>query len=446
MIAPMRWFARTYGLAIVAHVVGNPSGWRNDDLGGSPALVVVSAVLGILGLVLLVRPDIRALGAAAALTLATLWLELPFTGNHWLLVGFIAVAVLVSLTRSDPWAWLSVTGRWLLLGFYSFAAFAKLNTGFLDPTVSCGVYYANQSLSSFGLPTLSGTSALGMLTIIGPVVTELSVPVLLAFGRTRRAGVLLALVFHTIISLDLSQHFYDFTTALIVLLCLFLPETTTSDLEARAARPSFVRTLAVALAGVLVIGSLLPPATPTVVVVRLVGFGLWVPVAVWLIARTARDGLGPAPQKMRLPGVAAWVLVAVVVANGLTPYLELKTSVSFNMYANLVTVAGDTNHLVVRRTAHLRTVQDDLVEIVATEDDDLDQYRTEGYLLPRRNLLDYLARHPDTSVVIRGRQGQETLSGSDGVRLPAIVRKITSFRSVDAKDPPRCQSAFLPAL
>ena len=58
-------------------------------------------------------------------------------------------------------------------------------------------------------------------------MTELSVPVLLAFTRTRRVGVLLALVFHTIISLDFDQHFYDFTAALVMLLCLFLPETTT---------------------------------------------------------------------------------------------------------------------------------------------------------------------------------------------------------------------------
>ena len=75
----------------------------------------------------------------------------------------------------------------------AFAAFAKLNTGFLDPSVSCGVFYANQSLSSFGLPTFDGHSHLGTLAIVGPILTELSVPVLLAFGRTRRAGVLDAL-------------------------------------------------------------------------------------------------------------------------------------------------------------------------------------------------------------------------------------------------------------
>jgi hypothetical protein len=445
-VAPMRWFARTFGLALIAHLVGNPAGWRGGEFGGSLPLVVVSALLGIVALLLLVRPDVRVLGAAAALTLLSLWLELPITGNHWLLVGFIAMAVLIALTRADPWAWLSVTGRWLLLGFYGFAAFAKLNTGFLDPTVSCGVFYANQSLSSFGLPTFDGDTPLGTLAIFGPVLTELSVPVLLAFTRTRRAGVLLALVFHSIISLDLGQHFYDFTAALVVLLCLFLPESTISGFEARAAQPSRLRTAALVVAAIVVAASLFPPMPAAVAVVKLVGFAAWVPVAVWLIVRTAREGLGPAPQPMHLRGVAAWMLVAAVVTNGLSPYLELKTALGFNMYANLVTVGGETNHLVVRRTAHLRAVQDDLLEVVDTEDAGLDAYRTEGYLLPRRNLLDFLARHPDVSVVVRGEEGEETLNGSDGELLPVVLRNTASFRSVDAQDPPRCQSVFLPAL
>ena len=103
MVAPMRWFARTFGLAVVAHLVGNPAGWRGDEFGGSILLVVLSALLGVAGLVLLARPGLRVLAAAAVLTLVSLWLELPVTGNHWVLVGFIAVAVLISLATADPW-------------------------------------------------------------------------------------------------------------------------------------------------------------------------------------------------------------------------------------------------------------------------------------------------------------------------------------------------------
>lgn len=445
MAPPMRWFARTLGLAVVAHLVGNPAGWRSDQFGGSPALVAASTALGVAAIVLLVRPTRPTLAATATLVLVSLWLELPVTGNHWLLVGFIAVATLLSLATRDPWVWLSVTGRWILLGFYSFAAFAKLNAGFLDPEVSCGIFYANQSLASFGLPTLARDSVLGTAAIAVPVLTELSVPILLAFARTRRAGVLLALVFHTVISLDFAQHFYDFTAALVVLLFLFLPEATLERLEGRVDRSPRLHVAVATIASVVVVASLLPPAPAVVATVKLIGFGAWVPVSAWIIWSVARDGFGRVALPMRLPSATAWVLVGLVVANALTPYLELKTALGFNMYANLVTVAGETNHLLVPGTLHLRDVQDDLLRVVESDAEELDVYARTGYLVPERNLEDYLARHPGVSVVVADTSGEHTLDGDDGVELPLLVRKLMTFRSVDDQDPPRCQSQWFPA-
>lgn len=446
MVAPWRWFARTFGIAALAHLAGDRPGWRPFDDGWLTWLVVVSALLAMLAVVLVVRPSRLTLGATAATVLVTVWFEMPMMGNHWLLVGIVALAVLVSLTRRDPWAWFSLTGRWILLGFYSFAAFAKLNTGFLDSSVSCGVFYANQSLASFGLPTFQNDSLLATLAIAGPVITELSVPVLLAFGRTRRIGVLVALTFHTIISLDFDQHFYDFTAALVMLLCLFLPESTLSGLEARATRPSRARAVGVGASFVVAVASILPPTIPAIVVVRLLAFAVWVPFALWLIVRVARGGIGPSPVPMRLKGAGAWLIVAVIVANGLTPYLEVKTATGFNMYANLVTVDGESNHLVVPRTAHLSRGQHDLLRVVETDEPELMQYAEDGYLLPKRNLLDYLARHPSVSVVVSDANGERTLDGGDGVRMPVLVSKFQAFRAVDQQDPPRCQANWGPAL
>lgn len=446
MAAPWRWFARTFGIAALAHLAGNRAGWPPFEEGWFTPLVVVSAILAALAVALVGRPDRRLLGATAATVLVTVWFEMPMVGNHWLLAGFVAMAVLVSLTRPDPWAWFSVTGRWILLGFYSFAAFAKLNTGFLDPSVSCGVFYANQSLGSFGLPTFPAESLLSTVSIAGPVLIELSVPVLLAFSRTRRIGVLLALSFHAIISVDLDQHFYDFTAALVMLLCLFLPESALSRIEERAARRSTVRTAAIGVTVVVVAASLLPPSIPTIAVVRLLAFAIWVPFATWLIVQVARDGIGPSTQPMRLPGAGALAIVAAVVVNGLTPYLEVKTATGFNMYANLVTVAGETNHLVVPGTAHLSRVQDTLLSVVDSNDPALLQYAEDDYLLPERNLLDYLDRHPSTSVVVSDGRNERTLDGTDGARMSVLATKFLAFRAVDPQDPPRCQADWGPAL
>ncbi len=439
-----RWFARTFGVAVVAHLAGNAPAHRAFD--GGAALVTVSAVLGVLALVLVVRPGRGLLAGTAALVLASVWCEAPFLSNHWLLMGFVAVAVLAAAPRRDPWPWLSVTGRWILLGFYCFAAFAKYNTGFLDPIASCGVFYANQSLGSVGLPTVPSGSPLAWLTVVGPIATETCVPLLLAFSRTRRAGVLLALCFHTVISIDLDQHFYDFTAVLVVVLCLFLDESTTADLEARAARMSPVFAAGVGLSVVVVAAAVAPSVEGTAAVLRVLPFVVWFPFAAWLIVHVARGGLGPVSKTMRLPGPVAWALLALVVANGLTPYLELKTGYGFNMYANLATVAGESNHLVVRRTLHLSAVQDSLLTVVRADGGELQAYADRGYLVPERNLLDYLARHPSTSVVVRDHTGAErTLSGANGVRQPLLVEKFQLFRAVDPQDPPRCQDVWLPA-
>ena len=443
MGASWRWFARTFGIAVVAHLAGNPPAHRLFD-GGTP-LVVVSAVLGVLAVLLIVAPGRLLLGATAALVLASVWCEAPFLSNHWLLMGFVAVAVLASLVRRDPWPWFSVTARWILLGFYCFAAFAKLNTGFLDPTVSCGVFYANQSLASFGLPTFAHTSPVAWMTIAGPMLVELSVPFLLAFSRTRRIGVLLALCFHTAISADLDQHFYDFTAVLVVLLCLFLPESTTADLEARAGRRSAPFAIAVAICAVLVAAAVLPASAATDVALRVLPFVAWFPFAIWLIVTVARGGLGPSRVPMRLPGAVAGVLVGLVVLNGLTPYFEVKTGYGWNMYANLRTVAGDSNHLVVRSTLPLTDAQDHLLTVVRSDAPELRVYAEKGYLVPERNLLDYLARHPSASVVVSDGGVRRTLDGSDGVRLPLLAEKFQLFRAVDVQTPPRCQDVWLPA-
>ncbi len=445
MVDPWRWFTRTFGIAVVAHLAGNPPTWRDPDGPWLTPAIVVAAVLGLLAVALVARPSRLLLASTAALVLASVWTEAPFLSNHWLLVGFVAVAVLLSLGQRDPWAWLSVTGRCILLGFYCFAAFAKLNAGFFEPGTSCGVFYANQSLGSFGLPALPTGSPLAWLLVLGPVLTELSVPLLLAFGRTRQIGVLVALAFHTVISADLDQHFYDFTAALVVLLCLFLPESTLAGFEASAARRTKAFTAGVAICLVLVLSAVLPQVVLTRAILESVPFVAWFAFAGWLIVSVARGGLGPSHLPMRPPGTAAWVLVAVVAANGLTPYLELKTAYGWNMYANLVTVGGESNHFVVRDTWPLTDVHDHLLTVVETDDPGLRTYADKGYLVPERNLLDYLARHRGVSVVVSDDDGRRTLDGSDGVRLSLLVSKFQLFRAVDTHDPPRCQDVWLPA-
>lgn len=439
-----RWFTRMYGMAIVAHVVGNPP--LGFDLAG---MVSVLTGAGALALVLDPRTAwLRPVVAGGVVWMV--WLEAPLLANHWLVMGFVSLALLVATTRPDPWAWFAPVGRLILLVFYGFAAFAKLNEGFFDPTVSCGVHYANQSLGSWGLPTVPVGGAMALAVAVAAAAVELAVPILLVVPRTRRLGVVLGFAFHFVISLDRGQHFFDFTAVLMMLFALFLPDRDLAAAERVAVRHRRWVLAVVATSAVLVGAAAAPPTQPSLWLVRQGVFWVWIPAGALLVAWALRHVRGEDDDvSVRPPGVVAFALVALVFVNGLTPYLELKTAYGFNMYANLVTVAGASNHFLVRATLPLSDEHEDLVEVVSTDDPALRAYVDSGWALVRSRVLDHLADHPDAEVTVRppGSEVTEVLRGSEAGRpLPVLVEKFLLFRAVDLRDPPRCQTAWLPVF
>lgn len=434
------WFALLFALAVMAHVIGNPPT-------GSVALRIAAAVLGASALVLAWRPPSRAVWAVVgSMVLVTGWLEAPVLGNHWVLAAVFAAAVLVAVVRDRPWSWLATTMRLLFVTFYAFAAFAKLNTAFLDPTVSCAVFYANQGLTSWGLPTLPDGGALATLTVLGAVLIELSVPVLLVIPRTRGLGVALAAVFHYVISLDLGQHFYDFTAVIFVGLAVFAHDDVTAPIGTWFRRRRATAVILTTLWALLLAFVVLPLGTTMLVVARAGIFALWIPLGAAVVWLTLR-GIGrPAALAMRPVGVAAMLLFALVAVNGLLPYAGAKTAFGWNMYANLVTVEGRTNHLLVGPQAEV--VAPRYVEVTATTDERMRAYVGSAWAVPERNLRHHLATHPDAAVTFVRADGT-TVSGIGrelGRPMPEVVRRLLPLRSVDRSTPARCQALWLPAL
>ena len=384
--------------------------------------------------------------AAASLVLVTALLEAPVLGNHWLLGAAFAAAVLVAVLRARPWSWTATTVRLVFVTFYAFAAFAKLNTAFLDPAVSCAVFYANQGLASWGLPTITDGAAAAVLPIAVTLVVELSVPVLLLVPRTRALGVAVGAAFHYVISLDIGQHFYDFTAVIFVGLAAFAHADVTGSVGAWFHRRRSTAVVLTAVCALLLALVVLPLGTVMVVVARAGFLLLWIPLGgavVWLAVR----GVGrPASVPLRPTGVAAALLLVLVVANGLAPYVGAKTAFGWNMYANLVTVDGRANHLLVGPAAEL--VRHAYVEVTATTDAPLREYVGSAWAVPERNLRDHLAAHPTSTVTfVRADGTQVSGAGSDlGRPTPELVRRLLPLRSVDRSTPARCQALWLPAL
>ena len=432
-------FFRLFGIALIAHVVGN---WAQPDF---PSLVgVLNLLVGMAGLALNVWPRRQLLIGAAVVTCASVLAEMPFTGNHWVVAGLASLAIIV--TWGDPKRYFPAM-RWIFVVFYGFAAFAKLNSGFFDPSVSCAVFYANQSLESFGLGPIPVTSAARIYLIFVTAGIELAVVPLLLIRRTRFAGVVLATAFHVLISFDLSQHFYDFTAVLMALLVAFLSERAVAELvqPTRGVWWRQARVALIALSFFLIVISVLPPSDATLPLLGRLPFVAWIPIASYGFFRLVRSWHSGELLEWRVNWFAGGVVV-LTVFNGLTPYTETKTAYGFNMYANLLTAQGRSNHYLIRSTIPLRDDYAHPVEVIESSDPGLLIYKNTGYLIAYPQFLRYLASKPVAVKYVRGNV-EYSVTESDGPFHPGPVWwRFFPLRALDTHNPPRCQAVFLPAL
>jgi hypothetical protein len=381
------------------------------------------------------------------------------------------VAVLVDALRgragdrTDLAERLFPAARLCLLGFYFFAAFAKLNSSFFDRSVSCAVFYFRESTDSVGLSglQLGGAAWLERAVIVGTVAVELSIPILLLLRRTRALGVVVGLVFHLVLALDHSHQFFDFSATLFALFVLFLPPLAgtwvaerVGSIRARLALrdEALPERVHLALAAVPVTIALLVAIDALTPELALdVGWWPWQLCAIAAVVATVaflRQHPEPAPGYLQPHHALFAVVPLLVLLNGLTPYLELKTGYGWNMYANLRTVDGESNHLIVRRTLPLTDEQDDPVRILDTNSAALARYAARDYGLTWRQLQTYLSRHPRVRITYQ-RAGEVVAlrRASDDPRLvepvPAWREKVQLFRAIDLREPERCVPTFGPA-
>jgi hypothetical protein len=462
-------FAVLWAIAAIFHILVND---RSAPLFAELTSLEVSHILlAICAIWLLLRPTHHLpLLLLAILGPITAWLEAPVLGNHWLLVTFVDFALLLSalttlrdrkIDRDSLARVFLPLARWCLVLFYCFAGFSKLNSAFFDTAVSCGTYYFDETVHSLGfdLPLTTGADGIARLVPFAVSITELSIPILLLGRRTRVFGVLLGLTFHSLIALDHLHLFLDFSSVLVALFVLFLPDQfASSALELVGGKGGKVLILWMALAGVVLVALWIGPNSVTNVLFldgRLLIWELFdvtvlIGVVVWFLR--GRDRALERPLRLRGKG-PIWLAVvpAVLVVNGLLPYLELRTAYGFTMYSNLAMVDGKSNHLLVRSSLPLGNRQANLVRVIASNDPGLESYATYNYLLPWDSFRAYLAKHPDAGVIYqRGGRGYVIYRATDHPELvaapPVLVQKLLPLRAVDGNDKSRCQDTFLPAL
>lgn len=458
------WF---WSLAAVLHLLGTNTLIRSrHDLGW---LNLVDVGIGVAAAVVIFHPGtMSARIIVIVLSPISAWLGAPVIGNHWLLVAVIDLALLSSMV---PWLWNRArsslrrlhddglpVARLMFICFYVFAALSKINSSFLDPTVSCSTKFLGEILGDAGLHSVHPMSG-SWWTHLVPLLTvmlELAIAAALCFGRTRLIGVVTLIAFHGSIALDTTHQFVDFAVVVSALAILFLPDDAFVWLRTTAS-PRPTRWLRITVATVslgLMTMQVLDISDHWIHLLDSIRDVMWwivwsvllVAVCVWIRrTHTRRSDVALMPEQR---GLLVWPVVVVLI--GIAPYLEIRTATSWNMYSNLVTANGGSNSYVIPFTAHLDDAQADPVRIINSSDPDLRAYTDTEFEIPWVNLRDHTSRSPDASITFERAGATITVEHTkDDPELSRTVpwwdTKIFSFRSYDANEPSQCQNSMLAA-
>jgi hypothetical protein len=447
-------------------------------------------LLTLLSFWVLLRPrGLAGLAMLASFSFAHGVARWPFVKNHILVESLFNLAILAAIAWTSLQCWhrtrrsplradLGVSAeadretlfqrftpvlRVGLIAIYAFAAFAKLNSDFLEAEGSCATALYGDLLGRF--PFLPDGEWVHLLAIWGTVAFEAAIPLLLAFHRTRAAAILIGLPFH--LMLGLIGH-WTFSGMVYTLYFLFISEKFTAvvnwmlaRLESRRGAKLLPRS-ALVLA-LLVLANFVAKATDydqwffgSFGNIRL-GLEIWLGWslcigAIYLAALSYPNPGGvpaSASDTTRAAGAGPlWFIVVLLVLNGCAPYLGLKTATSFTMYSNLRTEGDRWNHLLAPPDLKRWTYQDDLVEILETNHLTLRRYAETQHSLTWFELRRAVSgAEEDFWVTYRRGDDWRRFELKNGRPTdpqlwrphPLLLDKLLSFRSVPRQGTKVCQ-------
>jgi len=229
--------------------------------------------------------------------------------------------------------------------FYWWTVFWKLNVDFFRPSTSCA-YLFSEGIFNNLLPVL--THPLGMVSPPLTLMIEFLLPLGLLTKRWRYHALVGLVLFHIMLGLHIEQRLLNFSSVMFGLLVLFSMDSEPADYAPDHERGW--RLTAVLIWLCLIVASLLVVSWR--LELHMLGrFFLWLAPCSWMLlsAVRAREVLqGSVPSS---PGPVYWLLPALIMLNGFTPIIGLKTGTSWQMYSNLSLTATGSNHLLLPRSA-----------------------------------------------------------------------------------------------
>ncbi|MDA1208635.1 MAG: hypothetical protein O2904_01220 [bacterium] len=365
-LSPLTLFAFLWGCATLFSLTSNIA-WHTalvDDPFSMRS--IAETALAFSCIVLLLRPScVKCLLTVSILQIVDVLILLPQTPNHRLVLFFANIVILIHFLPTlsgktfDEKRFRSALVL-LLVTVYAFSFFAKLNTAFFDPTLSCAIQFS-RNVAAFLQVSPEG-SFFGHGAILYTVIAEAVIAILLLPSRTRIYGVFLGVLFHVSLSLDIEHHFYDFSSVMITLLLVCLPSAILSDVQKRWAwlmppTRALRRIYAVTFLIIISLGVFVAMGLALDTLAILASYILWqlFCILALILSGTAvlfayRAGMRCEPLQFST-GTSA--VLFVMILNGISPYIGLKSRTTFAMYSNLRVEPSYSNHFIVPRSLDL---------------------------------------------------------------------------------------------
>ena len=342
-----------------------------------------------------------------AYTLLAIVITLPAVPNHVFVQIIILTTILTcfifsiikersNFTTTKFYELFAPILRLELIIIYFWAAFHKLNTGFLNYKISCAtvqIFNIKDMIPLFTTPD--------WFIHINPYLTLLIeglIPILLIIPKTRIYGFVLGICFHFILGFQ----YPGFTVFAYSLYSLFIPSSSYDKIKTKVAElmdriwealpgisnykhweKTMFRNIIINIVLVLLIFFILrvfkaggqrtlPPVSEVGLYLIFCTF-LGITFIYFVVRRLKElridERLVFIPQKK-------WILIfpAIVFLNGLLPYIGLKNIQVFAMFSNLQTEGGKTNHLLIPSSFQLFNNLEDLVSIKRSNNKMLNQF------------------------------------------------------------------------
>lgn len=413
-------------------------------------------------------------------TALVLFLHYEKLSNHLVLEFWIVVSILISFIPGlSQFQQNSVNSTGLIqriaplvriqyLLLFCFAAFSKLNTAFFNTDSSCAALFISQTIEALRFETLTlgfispDNLHIQIAAIYLTFGTELLIPCLLYFRRTRSVGLRIALLFHFAMGFIPVLGISSFSALSFVLLLFFFPSrayqyfsnamVNCSRYLGRSRLQRSTSKIAIAMVTTAVIAIQHRYIHPAAYLAN----AAWIAIALpflYLAFRALRtvpseNSIEPAGTSLAdfipRPRYLATLSLPVFIL-GLLPYLGFQTQGSFTMFSNLRILGGQPNHFF--SSGPLFNAKSEFVKVLGTNHPELTKYPNSNLILTDHELRRKIAHTDDDfyvlceykeEAVLIGRfRGQLTLHPLLEA-LPAFPDRFIRFRDISTQTPCQC--------